>query len=265
MILDTHCFSAIGARTANDDAFATAKGAGYMLMALADGLGGHRGGGVAAGTAVQSIGRAFGERPDLGDESLAASVRCADEAVAAERARLGAHSSFHRTTLAFVACSNGNARWGHVGDTRIYFFRAGAQVLRTRDHSVSELTQSLPAALSPEPGDVTDSHRLLRVLGAGDGAALELAPHAVALQNGDAFLLCTDGVWSALSDEDFAAALAASSSAAEWGGRIRAAIEAQKRKDQDNYTAITAVYRTGAEANGMDKHGALSDGHQTLQ
>lgn len=260
MMLDTHSFTAIGARRANDDAFATTKGCGYMLMALADGLGGHRGGGMAARTAVLAIGRAFDERPDLSDESLDASVRHADAAVVAERTRLGAHAGFHRTTLAFVACSNGNARWGHVGDTRVYFFRAGELISRTRDHSVSELTQSLPSTLSPEPGDTADSHRLLRVLGAGDGAAPELAPEAVALQDGDAFLICTDGVWNVLSDDEFAATLAASNCAADWSGRIRAAIETDNRGDRDNYTAITAVYRIGTETGGSNKHGVSRDG-----
>ena len=260
MMLDTHSFSAIGARTANDDAFAITSGSDYMLMTLADGLGGHRGGGMAARTAVMAIGRAFDGRPYLSDESLVASVRYADSEVAAERERLGVNSGFHRTTLAFLACSSGNARWGHVGDTRVYFFRAGALISRTRDHSVSELTQSLPTTLSPEPGDSADSHRLLRVLGAGEGAIPELTPDAIALQNGDAFLLCTDGVWNALSDEEFASTLAASSNAADWSGRIRAAVDAGNRGDQDNYTAITAVYRADAGIDGTDKHGVLTDG-----
>ena len=244
MQLATHCLASSGGRSVNEDAVMQAVGPEYALLALADGLGGHGGGAIAANLCVKTVVAAFSRAPDLSDAALQSLVDEADRAIAALRCERRQPAGSMRTTVALLAVRDGQARWAHVGDSRVYWFRDRVLMERTRDHTVSELVMSLPSGASAAPLDVADRNILLRALGTGKGGCAELCNTAVTLQPGDAFLLCSDGVWSVVPDAEITDCLSQVSTSLDWcvalEGRLHDHL-AGKREDHDNYSMITGM------------------------
>ena len=125
-------------RTVNQDAALASER--LHLFAVADGMGGHRGGELAAQAAIDSFVRSFKrERPLASNtrEFLTASIAEAHREVFA----IGAEVPFDhrpRTTIVLCIVADGVARWAHVGDSRAYLLRGGKVHSRTRDHSAVE-------------------------------------------------------------------------------------------------------------------------------
>ena len=129
----------IGTRRMNQDCIGSWSTSACLLMSVADGLGGHLHGEVAAQMAIGLLGVSFEReaRPRIADPGafLARAIGAAHVAILreAEKRRL---SDTPRTV--FVAClvQDGHAYWMHVGDSRLYLIRQGRIVHRTRDHTV---------------------------------------------------------------------------------------------------------------------------------
>lgn len=245
MPLVTHSITSGGGRRVNEDALDEVSGPGFSLLALADGLGGHGGGELAARACVSAVSRAFAAAPGLSDATLQALVTEADDAVASLRLQRRKSPSDMRTTLAMLAICENDARWAHVGDSRVYWFRDRVLMRRTRDHSVAELVTGLADVSLAAPPDETDRHRLLRAVGAGEGCRAELGREAVELQPGDAFLLCSDGVWSILSDTEITACLSEAPTPIDWCARLKQRLKenlgGSMPRGQDNYSMICAM------------------------
>jgi serine/threonine protein phosphatase PrpC len=234
-----------GGRRINEDALKEVAGEKFTLLALADGLGGHGHGALAAHQCVETIASAFMRSPGLSDATLQALVEEADRAVAALRLERQKPASSMRTTLAMLAVCGDDARWAHVGDSRVYWFRQNALVHRTRDHTVAEFVTGLADSSSVAAPHSTDSHRLLRALGAGGGCQPELGGTTVTLEAGDAFLLCSDGVWRLLSDLEITDCLSKAAAPVNWctdmERRLRARLECNAPEYQDDYSMIAGM------------------------
>ena len=244
MQLVTHHLTSGGGRSVNEDALKLTIGPNHALLALADGLAGHGGGALAAQQCVATVAATFSQAPDLSDTALQALFKAADRAVAALRCERRQVASSMRTTLAVLGVRDGHARWAHVGDTRVYWFRNGALVQRTRDHSVSELVMALPTDAPAAPPDEADRHILLRTLGSGRDCSAELSASTVALQPGDAFLLCTDGVWSALTDAEITDCLSRAATCPGWCVSLERRLLdrwSDEREEYDNYSMIAGM------------------------
>jgi PPM family protein phosphatase len=245
MHLVTHHVTSRGGRPANEDALKEVAGPKFALLALADGLGGHDGGAPAARQCVETIASAFSRAPGLSDAALQMIVEEADRAVATLRRERRKPSSSMRTTLALLAVCGNDARWVHVGDSRVYWFRDNVLMQRTHDHSVSEFVMRLPDSTSMAPPDKADRHRLLRAIGAGEGCRAELGNTVVRLQPGDAFLLCSDGVWSLVSDPEITACLVKADTPLDWcvavEQRLRENLICDTLEEHDNYSMIAGM------------------------
>jgi serine/threonine protein phosphatase PrpC len=245
MQLITEHLTSIGGRRENEDALGEVTGKTFSLLAVADGLGGHGGGGFAARQCLETIVTAFADAPGLSDANFQALVEAADTAVAALRRERREHSSSMRTTVALLAICQGSARWAHVGDSRVYWFRQNVLMERTRDHSISELISGLADRSSVAPPDETDRNRLLRAVGAGTGCNVEVGGTVVSLQVGDAFLLCTDGVWSMVSDMEITNCLCKAATPLDWcialEQRLKECLRCVPAKEQDNYSMISGM------------------------
>jgi PPM family protein phosphatase len=216
MILATSHMTSAGGRARNEDAVAVVHGDGFSLLALADGFGGHRGGGPAARCCVEAVTAAFARAPDLSKSGLQAIVDEATRAIEALRREMQASASSMRTTLAMLAVIGDQARWVHVGDSRVYWYRDGHIMDRTRDHSVAALIAGLPDEFLAAATDASDRHRLFRAVGAAETCRAEVSEPVIDLQPGDAFLLCSDGMWNLIADDKITAALRAAASPSEW-------------------------------------------------
>jgi serine/threonine protein phosphatase PrpC len=169
----------------------------HVLAVLADGAGGHRGGRQASETAVSIACKYWSETPpalDAMPSFLNMITRAAHDAVS----ELGNHSC--RTTWVALIAGPNEARCVHSGDSRLYHFVRGELANRTKDHS---LVQALIETGKVAPSDAAkhpDRSTLLQSLG---GLKFYSPEHASAKLTGDdCFLLCTDGVWTELTEEE---------------------------------------------------------------
>jgi PPM family protein phosphatase len=131
--------SLLGDREDNQDRAVVEQGPEAVLLVVADGMGGHAGGALAAETAVQSLRQSFAAAGPNGDsrELLRAAMELAHDRVVEAGGKFGIGSR-PRATCAACMVRDGVATWAHVGDARVYLARGGALVTRTRDHTPIE-------------------------------------------------------------------------------------------------------------------------------
>jgi len=198
--------SLLGDREDNQDRVAIIKSEQAVLLVVLDGMGGHSDGSRAAETALKSLTDAFAKQTHpifdpLGFVHLSLS-RAHDEVV-----RLGNDLVLEarpRATVVVCLVQEGTAYFGHVGDSRIYHLRNHAILERTRDHSHVELLL--------REGKITEAdipthpmRNFVECCLGGDAAVPEMTISGrILLKTGDVLLLCSDGIWSGLKDEDVA-------------------------------------------------------------
>jgi PPM family protein phosphatase len=194
--------SRVGARRYNQDRVGHWATSDALLMVVADGMGGHLHGEVAAQAALESLQRVFlGEaKPKLADPDmfLFRSLARAHGAIVQEAQRLGLQET-PRTVLVACVVQDGYAYWSHVGDSRLYLIRRGRVVARTKDHS--RVQQLIDRGLIREETVPTHPERniLTRCLGSDHAPKLEPAASA-RLAKDDLVLLCSDGLWGPLTE-----------------------------------------------------------------
>jgi len=191
--------SRIGGREINEDRMGYVSTSDSALFALADGMGGHPLGEVAAQIAVQTIMTMFQRhaQPMIGDTAdfLRTALLAAHNQIMrhAKREKL---QDTPRTTFVAAVVQERHAHWIHCGDSRLYHVRNGGVVARTRDHSYLELQRS---AIISAPERVS-RNSLFTCLGSPTIPIYDLS-EPVLLEQGDRLLLCSDGLWGALDDE----------------------------------------------------------------
>jgi len=197
--------TAIGpVRRENQDAFRVVPIAGVGLgFVLADGMGGHSGGGEAAEAAVAAAAERL-EAPGLDGDRLREAVSRANEAVAAVRRRLGGNPG---TTMVAALAAEGRLTLAHVGDSRAYLLRGGMATQLTDDHSVTG-ERVRAGVLDPETARHDPRRNYVTRALLGDPVEPDLIE--TPLTDGDVVLLCTDGLWEPLADGEIAALAAGS-------------------------------------------------------
>jgi PPM family protein phosphatase len=196
--------SRVGRRRNNQDRFSWGQSDEALFMVVADGMGGHRLGEVAAHIVVDQFAQIFEReaRPRLDDPArfLYRNMLMAHEAIN-DYASMRAIpvSDAPRTTCVACVIQNGRATWAHVGDSRLYFVRNRSLVTRTLDHSrvqamldAGEITAA-QAQVHPHRNLVTTC------LGGDQPPRIDLSPTRELLP-GDTLALCSDGIWGHLTD-----------------------------------------------------------------
>ncbi|WP_296444881.1 PP2C family protein-serine/threonine phosphatase [Rhodoferax sp. UBA5149] len=190
-----------GGREENEDRMGYCYTRGSGIFILADGMGGHPLGEVAAQLALQAISAMFQKeaKPQLTDVAafLASAVMGAHRQIlryAIEKGMLDTP----RTTLVAAVVQAGAVSWIHCGDSRLYLVRQGELLARTRDHSFIEQQAGAAGLKLPER---MNRNILFTCLGSPTKPVFDITG-PVALQQGDKLMLCSDGLWSSLSDVD---------------------------------------------------------------
>jgi serine/threonine protein phosphatase PrpC len=196
--------SLIGHRQENQDRVSIIADPDSLLMAVADGMGGHSEGERAAQVSLDTLRASFqaSARPIFDPQGfLTLALGRAHGAVVA----LGAdHALDHRPRATCAVClvQDDGTYWAHIGDSRIYLLRSGRVVTRTRDHSHVELL--LQEGLITE--EETKGHPMRNFVEYCLGGEATLPDMSVTarqpLQSGDVLLACTDGLWSGVADQD---------------------------------------------------------------
>jgi PPM family protein phosphatase len=190
--------SRIGDRQTNEDRVGYSYSRDVLLMVIADGMGGHMQGEVAAEIAVAEITRRFQQearnklrRPF---DFLVSAIQSAHRAIVSHAVE---HNLLECPRTTCVACivQNGRVFFAHAGDSRLYVLRRGELVASTRDHSkVQQLIDS--GALTPEAAaHHPDRNKIFSCLG-GVVPPLIDTGQDLALEVGDTIVLSTDGFWA---------------------------------------------------------------------
>jgi len=203
------------------------------LAIVADGMGGHEGGQEASSLAVQTIQQSYAEASAADPQSLL---------IAAFHA---AHERIHRfalehpnlrgmgTTATAIALLSKQLCYCHVGDSRLYLVRGGKASRLTHDHSyVNRLVDS--GVITPEEAEVhPQRHILTTALGVGPEFSPDASAQPIGLEPGDVLVLCTDGLWGLVADQEIANVVSGSAPAEA----CRALVElAKQRGGSDNIT-----------------------------
>lgn len=209
MRFQTAQVSRLGNRPSNQDRFAVVAAQNAVLLVLADGMGGHARGELAAQILVDTFTRRFRASPG---------GRVPDPPGFLRQTTLDAHANVvevgrrctppvePRTTCIACLVQDGSALWVHAGDSRLYFLRQGRILFQTRDHTyVEELYQrglisGAERSTHPLRNYVTQS------IGGEEAPEPTLAPPCDA-RRGDVILLCSDGLWAPLDDDPLIALL----------------------------------------------------------
>ncbi len=202
-----------GPRPYNQDRLAYSYSKDALLLVIADGMGGHRHGEVAAQLAVTTITDAFQRLavPSLQSPAkfLIEQIQLVHELidqVAQEQEMLEAP----RTTIVAAVVQRGMLYCAHAGDSRLYHFRDGHLLYRTEDHSIVQSLYNKGMITKAEMVNHPYRHKIFSCLGGDVPPKIELADRQE-LVEGDTILLCTDGLWSAVSDEQIKKVLRGSS------------------------------------------------------
>lgn len=203
------------------------------LAVIADGMGGYEGGQEASRLAVETVREVY-ERVVRNDPQAALL-----EAMATAHDRIKDHAERHPqlhgmgTTCTALVIRGRDLFFAHVGDSRLYMVREGKIVRLTRDHSyVSRLVES--GIVRPEDAEKhPQRHILTAALGAGVEVAMDGSEKALTLQAVDELVLCTDGLWGTMSEEELMAAVNGRSPAEGCAALVKLALE---RGGPDNIT-----------------------------
>lgn len=174
---------------------------GDILLIVADGLGGHRGGEVASRRATELVGPLFAQSEADPELRLARAIEETNRRIHEESQSDGELEGMGTTVVCLLVAAGGGPSWvAHVGDSRLYRLRSGSIERLTEDHSlVAALVRQ--GALSPEEARVDPRrNQILRALGVRKEVEVDIAP--VELAPGDRLLLCTDGLHGLIGDRE---------------------------------------------------------------
>lgn len=192
-----------GPRNYNQDRLAYSYSKDALLLVLADGMGGHRNGEIAAHLAVKTLTDAFQRLavPFLSSPAkflidhiqqvhdMIDNVTQRDELIESPR-----------TTIVVAIIQRGFLYCAHVGDSRLYHFRDGHLLFRTEDHSVVQSLYKKGMISKEEMATHPYKNKIYNCLGGETPPQIDLSDRFELLE-GDTILLCTDGVWGVLSDQ----------------------------------------------------------------
>ena len=191
-----------GGREKNEDRMGYCYTRDSGLFALADGMGGHPEGEVASQLALQTLAAMFQRdaKPTLKEP-----MRFLHEAIIAGHHQLLRYATQKalidtpRTTIVACVLQGNNAYWAHCGDSRLYLVRGDKLVARTRDHSYSELQETMSHVVPM--GERFNRNVLFTCLGSPGKPVVDTVGPLV-LQSGDRLLLCSDGLWGTVTDAE---------------------------------------------------------------
>ena len=181
---------------------------GVVLVVVADGMGGHTGGAMAAQQVIstaQQVFENFSTRDDSPQKLLTTIVNESHTIIT-----LSSYTSEqepHSTVVAMLLQKD-RADWAHVGDSRLYHFRGQPLVQRTRDHSYVEQLFAEGKITADQLDTHPNKNLLVHCLGSTTDPHIDFG-HTTKLLPDDTFMLCSDGVWAYFSDLELGSILAA--------------------------------------------------------
>jgi serine/threonine protein phosphatase PrpC len=255
MNFSIHQASHIGNRKFNQDRVSYAYSSDALLMVLADGMGGHLKGELAAGAIVDTFAELFDQyaQPHIPDpmKFLVDTMRNAHERIVDFSHQMGL-GGFPGSTCVAALIQDDMLYWGHAGDSRLYLLRDRRVLTRTHDHSVvsqwleSGVINAAEARVHPHRNQITNC------LGGSDEIYYMEPGGPVALHSGDVLLLGSDGLWAPFTDQELVESFTSRPVTDVLNGLVE---EALKRESghSDNVTGLAMRWGRGETAHETGK------------
>ena len=229
-----------GARNYNQDRLAYSYSKDALLLVIADGMGGHRNGEIAAQLAVKTLTDAFQR---LAVPFLSSPAKFLTDHIQQVHDMIDNVTQEQelvespRTTIVAAVIQRGFLYCAHVGDSRLYHFRNGHLLFRTIDHSVVQSMFKKGLIAQEDMATHPYKNKIYNCLGGDTPPQIDLADRYELIE-GDTVLLCTDGVWGVLSDNKIKDIIDKNALIADATTQIMDSAELASDERGDNLSAI---------------------------
>lgn len=207
MNFSIHQASFIGNRKFNQDRVAYAYSQDALLLVLADGMGGHLHGEIAAALATQTLVEAFerqGLQPIADAQAFLADTMLQAHQAILQLPRDEAGRGFPGTTCVAALLQGGRLYAAYAGDSRLYVLRDGHLVAKTSDHSVVQQWLELGIISEEEARTHPQRNLITNSLGGAQDLFYAEPVTQLELRSGDVVLLASDGLWGPFTDREIA-------------------------------------------------------------
>lgn len=236
-MIDSFIYSNKGGRSKNEDFVSEKEINNGKIFVLADGLGGHQYGELASKCVVDTILDNFQLLDDTNfEEMITQKVEDANNNLLILQKK---YNCSMKSTMVLLSINDNNAYWTHVGDSRLYYIHNNDIRDITDDHSVAFKKYKSGIITRAQIGTDEDQSCLLNVLGNTDIKIDEIDSQKII--PGDAFLLCSDGLWEYVYDNEILFDYLKSDNAENWAKLLLLRALKRIKDDNDNLSLITAM------------------------
>lgn len=247
MTLDCYVFSNEGGKSKNEDCASFEIKDDGGIFVLADGLGGHQLGEKASKCVCDSLIEAWRvkDKSDNIEEWLETQIAIANDKVIELQKE---QHTIMKSTVVSLIIDSCKAIWANVGDSRLYYFHNGNIASYTEDHSVSYKKYKAGEITRVQLATDEDQSCLLRALGNEERNQADINGAFDNLSEGDAFLLCSDGFWEYVMEQEMVIDLHKARTAEEWTNSLLLRAIKRVGTDNDNLSVIAVLIEGDREA-----------------
>lgn len=247
MNFSIHQASHIGNRKFNQDRVAYAYSNDSLLLVLADGMGGHLHGEMAASMTIETFVESFGRHAQLLLDDPRGFISD-NMSRAHERIMKLPHNpdmgGFPGTTCVAALIQEGRLYWGHAGDSRLYLLRDGKVLVRTSDHSVVQQWVETGMISTEEARSHPLRNQITNCIGGVEGSFYVEPGESISLQSGDIVLLGSDGLWGPFADKELVESFSGLPVAEVLDNLVGLALK-REAGHSDNVTGVVARWGNG--------------------
>jgi PPM family protein phosphatase len=241
--LDLAIMSRQGGRSYNEDACGHWNSDHQLCCVVADGAGGHGGGDLASKLVVQFLLQRCGDHAFSDPAQVHELLLQANRHIISQRHPGSPQENMYSTVVSlFIDLDRQTALWGHVGDSRLYVFRNGQVCSQTRDHSLVQSLLDAGMIREDQMRKHEQRSELLCALGSEeDDLRIGVSGQPWRIVPGDVFLLCTDGVWEYVDEQEMERSLDTAADPHQWLSILEALVlrNASHKPRHDNFSALT--------------------------
>jgi len=225
-----------GGRPLNEDSVLCLNKKNVYLFSVADGLGGYKDSRIAS-TFVHEVIKQLFESEEVTDKFLPKCVEKCQKLLVDFKKENNIEGSY--TTVVILVMNENYAQWCHIGDSRLYLFRDRKVLEQTADHSVPQMLVKAGMLDEKNIRKHPDRSKLLRAIGREKDGCMAEYSEIIHLNKDDKFLLCSDGFWEYVTEEQMLQFQKGACDVKGWITEMEKEVRmAGDRESTDNYSAI---------------------------